>query len=71
MVDFILIDIEYLHSQLSEIIITDKLTLYDALEYMTRFTKDVYLIKLNDSRYRAIYDIHHEIFESNSEVDAL
>lgn len=69
--DFTTIDIEYLRSQLSEINVTDKLTLYDALAYMTRFTNDVYLIKLKGEKYRAVYDIHHEIFEGDSEVDAL
>lgn len=71
MSDFVTIDIEYLHSQLSEISITDKDTLYDVLLYMTRFCRNVYLIKLKDGRYRAVYDIHHEIFEGDGEVETL
>ena len=79
MSDFVTRDIEYLHDELSKVKIMlprqgynrEEMSLYDILAYMTRFTKDVYLIKLNGGRYRAVYDIHSEIFEGDSEVDAL
>ena len=72
-------EIEYLYDELSKVNIMlprqgynrEEMSLYDILAYMTRFTKDVYLVKLKDGRYRAAYDIHHEIFEGDSEVDAL
>ena len=79
MSDFVTREIEYLRDELSMVNIMlprqgynrEEMSLYDILAYMTRFTKDVYLVKLKDSRYRAVYDIHHEIFEGDSEVDAL
>jgi len=71
MTDFITKDIEYLHLELSKINVLPDLTLYDALAEMTRYTKNVYLIKLKNSMYRAVYDIHHEIFEGDTETDTL
>jgi len=72
-------DIEYLRDELSKVNIMlprqgynrEEMSLYDILAYMTRFIHNVYLVKLKDGRYRAVYDIHHEIFEGDSEVDAL
>ena len=79
MADFVTREIEYLHDELSKVKIMlprqgynrEEMPLYDILAYMTRFEHNVYLVKLKDGRYRAVYDIHSEIFEGDSEVDAL
>ena len=76
--NFVTRDIEYLRDELSKVYIMlprqgynrEEMSLYDILSYMTRFEHDVYLVKLKDGRYRAVYDIHSEIFEGDSEVDA-
>lgn len=77
--DFVTIEIEYLRYELSKVNIMlprqgynrEEMSLYDILAYMTRFARNVYLVKLKDGRYRAAYDIHHKIFDGDSEVDAL
>ena len=76
--DFITKDIEYLHDDLSEVKVMlprqghnrEEMSLYDILAYMTRFSNDVYLVKLKDGRYRTCYEAYHKLFEGNTEVEA-
>ena len=76
--DFRDIDIEYLRDKLSKVNIMlprqgynrKEISLYDILAYMTRFTNNVYLIKLKDGRYRVGNDLRSTLFENNTEVEA-
>lgn len=78
MSDFRDIDIEYLRDKLSKVNIMlprqgynrKEISLYDILAYMTRFTNNVYLIKLKDGRYRVGNDLRSTLFENNTEVEA-
>ena len=76
--DFVTREIEYLHDELSEVKIMlprqgynrEEMSLYDILAYMTRFSNNVYLVKLKDGRYRAANDINSKLFEGDTETDA-
>lgn len=74
--NFVRTSLEYMRNELSVPVLIPRnwynreyLPLYDILAYMVRFTKDIYVVKLTNGKFRVSYD-GFESFESDTLSDA-